>query len=138
MEQVFVDTAAWIALLNTSDRLHHQAQRMMRELEQERAHLVTTELVLVELADSLAAASIRGRTVAFVAGLRQLPILRIIPAQQSLLADAWTLYGQRADKDWGLTDCSSFVVMTREQIVRAFTSDRHFQQAGFIALMSLA
>jgi len=136
LEQVFVDTAAWIALLNTSDRLHRQAQGVMRELEQERAHLVTTELVLIEVADSLAAAAIRAKTVAFVERLRQLPILRIIPAQQQLLAAAWTLYRQRADKDWGLTDCSSFVVMTEEQIVRAFTSDRHFQQAGFTALMS--
>lgn len=136
MEQVFVDTAAWIALLNTSDRLHDQARCVMRELEGEQVHLVTPELVLIELADSLSAASIRGRTVAFVEGLRQLPILRILPVQQPLLSDAWTLYSRRADKDWGLTDCSSFVVMTQEKIVRAFTSDRHFEQAGFTALMS--
>ena len=135
MEQVFVDTAAWIALVNTNDRLYHQAQRVMRELEQERAHLVTTELVLIEVADSLAAASIRTKTVAFIERLRQLPILRIIPAQEPLLDAAWILYGERSDKDWGLTDCSSFVVMTSEQIARAFTSDHHFEQAGFIALM---
>jgi predicted nucleic acid-binding protein len=110
----------------------------MHQLEQEQVHLVTTELVWIEVADSLSAASIRSRTVVFVEGLRQLPILRIIPAQKPLLTDAWSLYSQRADKDWGLTDCSSFVVMTQEKIVRAFTSDHHFQQAGFTALMSPA
>lgn len=104
MEQVFVDTAAWIALLNTNDRLYHQAQRVMRELEQERAHLVTTELVLIEVADSLAAASIRAKTVAFVEKLRQLPILRITPVQEPLLATAcvdalWRALRQRLEPD---------------------------------------
>ena len=45
------------------------------------------------------------------------------------------LYEQRLDKDWGLTDCISFVVMQREQIQEAFTSDKHFEQAGFIRLL---
>jgi predicted nucleic acid-binding protein len=136
MEHVFVDTAAWIALLNTSDRLHGQAQRVMSELQQQRIHLVTTEFVLLEVADSLAAPPVRAKTITFIDGLRQLPILRTVPAQQRLLADAWTLYGQRADKGWGWTDCTSFVVMAQEQIVRAFTSDHHFEQAGFTVLMS--
>ena len=47
----------------------------------------------------------------------------------------WQLYSQRLDKEWGLTDCISFAAMTRENIVTAFTSDHHFEQAGFAKLM---
>jgi len=69
---------------------------------------------------------VRAHTVTFINGLRQLTILHIIPASPSLLADGWTLYSQRPDKEWSLTDCISFVVMTQEHMTRAFTSDHHF------------
>ena len=62
--------------------------------------------------------------------------LEIVPVSQSLLADGWALYCQRCDKDWGLTDCISFVIMTQRQIMQAFTSDHHFEQARFINLLS--
>lgn len=40
-----------------------------------------------------------------------------------------------AFKEWGLTDCISMVVMQERGVVRAFASDHHFEQAGFIRLM---
>ena len=97
--------------------------------------MVTTELVLLEVADALSAPQLRSRTVAYIEWLRQWSKVHIIPADQRLLMDGWRLYTQRPDKDWGLTDCTSFVVMSRDQITVAFTSDRHFQQAGFTTLL---
>lgn len=135
MDKVFVDTAAWIALLNTSDALHPPALQVMNQLRQQKAFLVTTEFVLLEVADALSTPTIRTKTVAFINSLRQLNILQIIPISQALFANGWQLYSQRHDKEWGLTDCISFVVMTQEQITIAFTSDHHFQQAGFIKLL---
>lgn len=135
MDKVFVDTAAWIALLNTSDALHQPAKQVMNQLQQQKAFLVTTEFVLLEVADALSAPAIRTKTIAFINGLRQLNILQILPISQALFANGWQLYSQRPDKEWGLTDCTSFVVMTQEQITIAFTSDHHFQQAGFIKLL---
>jgi predicted nucleic acid-binding protein len=52
-----------------------------------------------------------------------------------LLEKGLALYESRLDKDWGLTDCTSFVVMQQRGITEAFTSDRHFEQAGFVRLM---
>jgi predicted nucleic acid-binding protein len=45
------------------------------------------------------------------------------------------LYRARADKDWSLTDCISFVVMEERGIADALTGDRHFEQAGFQAML---
>jgi predicted nucleic acid-binding protein len=133
--KVFVDTAAWIALANADDELHSRAGQIMSDLLTQKARLVTTEFVLLEVADALGAPSLRTNTIQFINRLRQAPILRIIPVSEELLADGWTLYSQRLDKDWGLTDCTSFVVMLSEQITQAFTSDRHFEQAGFVKLL---
>jgi predicted nucleic acid-binding protein len=136
MRKVFVDTAAWIALINISDDLHVPAQQVMSVLRQQKAQLMTTEFVLLEVADALSAPLNRLHTAAFVDGLWRLPVLRIILASHELLADGWELYKQRLDKDWSLTDCTSFVVMMRERITQAFTSDHHFEQAGFVKLLS--
>jgi hypothetical protein len=51
------------------------------------------------------------------------------------MAKGVQLYAQRPDKEWSLTDCISFVVMTQEGIFDALTGDRHFEQAGFVALL---
>jgi len=65
----------------------------------------------------------------------QLKSTKIVTLSQDLLQSGLSLYEQRSDKDWGLTDCISFIVMQREQIQEAFTSDKHFEQAGFIRLL---
>ncbi len=135
MTKVFVDTAARIALLNVRDALHPQANQVMDRLVRLKTPLVTTEFILLEVGDALCATNSRSQTVAFISSLRLLESVQIIPVSQKLLDEGWTLYSQRTDKDWGLTDCISFVVMTQEGVTQAFTSDRHFEQAGFVKLL---
>lgn len=137
MDEVFVDTVAWLALINTSDALHEPAHRIMEQLRAQRARLATTEFILLKVADALCASSIRERTIQFLDGLRRLPVLTILPLSEDLRFAGWELYRQRKDKSWGLTDCISFAVMTERQMMLAFTSDHHFSQAGFIKLLSL-
>lgn len=135
MPTVLVDTAAWIALVNTRDELHERAKQIMSELRDTNVALITTEFVLLEVANAFCAAAWRGKAVRLIEGLRSLPNLRIIEADSSLLSAGWQLYCDRLDKDWSLTDCASFAVMENEQIKEAFTSDHHFEQAGFIKLL---
>ncbi|MBW4580925.1 MAG: PIN domain-containing protein [Tildeniella nuda ZEHNDER 1965/U140] len=135
MKRIFVDAVAWIALLNSRDSLHQTAKQLMMSFQQQNVSLVTTEFVLLEVADALSSPASREVTVAYVKRLRVLNRLEIIPVSQTLLFEGWTLYSQRPDKEWGLTDCISFVVMSQQQLTQAFTSDRHFKQAGFANLL---
>jgi len=48
---------------------------------------------------------------------------------------AFQLFRSRQDKEWGLVDCLSFVVMQSLSITEALTADDHFNQAGFRALL---
>jgi len=90
----------------------------------------------LELADGLASPNHRQRTARFIRQLRASPAVSVVSASTPLLLEALTLYESRADKPWSLTDCTSFVVMKHEGLVEALTGDRHFQQAGFNALLS--
>jgi hypothetical protein len=138
MAEVFVDTVAWLALLNASDTLYAPAHQVMEELRAQQAWLTTTEFVLLEVADALCSPPVRGQTIRFIEGLRRLPVLDIIPASDGLLAMGWKLYCQRNDKSWSLTDCISFAVMQEKHLTQALTSDHHFTQAGFTKLLSYA
>lgn len=39
------------------------------------------------------------------------------------------------DKEWGLVDCLSMIVAEEAGIVEIFTTDHHFEQAGFTILL---
>jgi predicted nucleic acid-binding protein len=54
-----------------------------------------------------------------------------------LLQKAFELYKAYDDKNWGMTDCVSFVVMREEEVTEALTSDQHYVQTGFTALMKV-
>jgi predicted nucleic acid-binding protein len=60
----------------------------------------------------------------------------IVPPGEELFSCGLALFSQRLDKDWSLTDCISFVVMERLGLQEALTGDRHFEQAGFRALLA--
>ena len=58
-----------------------------------------------------------------------------MPQTAVLFREALALYRQHQDKEWGLTDCSSFVIMRRLGLTESLTFDHHFEQAGFVALL---
>ena len=135
MKKVFIDTAAWLALLNIDDIWHQQAKQIRLELVKQNYIFITTEFILLEVRYALCSQSLRKNTANFLHNIYQLKSIKIITLSQELFQLGLSLYEQRLDKDWGLTDCISFVVMQREQIQEAFTSDKHFEQAGFIRLL---
>ena len=59
------------------------------------------------------------------------PMVVVEPASTELVQAGLDLYRRRPDKDWPLTDCTSFIVMEENGITDALTGDVHFRQAGF-------
>lgn len=132
---VFMDTAYLNARVNSRDQWHDAAERWERRIVAERLKLVTTEFVLVELADSLASVQFRTVAIETIAILRSSLTTEIIPTSTTLFDAGLDLYVRRSDKNWGLTDCMSFVVMRERGLYSALTTDEHFRQAGFRALL---
>ena len=63
------------------------------------------------------------------------PRCRVNEAAGARLNRAVNLFRKRSDKAWSLADCLSFVVMNELQLVDALTTDHHFTQAGYRALL---
>jgi uncharacterized protein len=132
-ERIFLDTAFIQALLNRRDSLHDAATRIWPRVRTAR-ETVITDAVIIEVCNALAAIN-REAAVAFVHGCYADPGITVIEVNPALLARAVAFYAQHKDKEWGLTDCISFLVMREEELVLAATADRHFAQAGFTALL---
>ena len=129
MTEVFVDTSYWLALLHSKDALHTQARQVPKP-----QRLVITAAIQIEVMNAFSAPRFRALAVSFW-HMTQHPDIVIVQLTTELLEAAANLFEKRADKEWSLTDCISFVVMQDRGITDALTADHHFEQAGFRALL---
>jgi len=90
---------------------------------------------VIEVGNSLTRAGDRAVFLDFYRALRQDGKLQVISASTELQDRGATLFGERPDKEWSLTDCISFVIMTDRGMHEALTADRDFEEAGFRALL---
>ena len=126
--QVFLDTSYLIALIRKNDMRHTAA---MQAAGMYTGPFLTSDLVLVEFANSLSLPPYRLTSVIVIEKIRADKNTMIIPYTSDGMTRALNLYKARHDKAWGLIDCFSFVIMQEKQIKRAVTFDEHFRQAGF-------
>jgi predicted nucleic acid-binding protein len=135
VNRVFLDTSGLIAVTNVDDQWHSQAELVWGELVKTGTLFLTTSLILIEIADGLSRIRHRSLAIDLCDRLRNSSQVEIVRASEVIEAQAWDLFRQSRDKEWGMTDCTSFVVMRDRNIHQAFTNDRHFEQAGFIRLL---
>jgi len=130
---VFADAFFWIALLNRRDEYHEKARLYLQDFQ---GTILTTQWVLAEVADAMASSTVRRCIQPFFQELAANQAIPVVDATSDLFLRGTILYHERPDKNWSLTDCISFVVMTDHGISEALTGDHHFSQAGFRPIFS--
>ena len=134
---VFLDTNGWLALLNSGDTRHVQVDGTWRELIRGGARIVLTDWIVAETGNGSAKSQRKHRVMEAIQATIQNSNVELIFIADAMLQRSLEFFGQHADKSWGLVDCASFLVMRDHGITDAFTSDKHFEQAGFRCLLSL-
>jgi uncharacterized protein len=132
MKLAFADTSCFVAFAGPSDSFHARAVELSRSLL---GRIITTEYVLVEMGGLLCRPQDRPAFVNLVRDLQTDPSVQVVPASRILLRAGFELFAARPDKEWSLVDCISFVVMKKRRLKEALTTDHHFVQAGFRALL---
>lgn len=129
--KLFVDSGAWIALFDKSDKYHLRASQALRTLREQSTFLLTSDYILDETLTHLLYAT--GRHVALRFGHWALATDYVVIARvdQEIWDSAWTMFQAYDDKAWAFTDCTSFILMQRLNLWQAFTFDHHFAQMGF-------
>lgn len=135
MNKFFLDAAYTIALSAVTDQYHQKAEILAKQIESEAIPLITTRAVVLEIGNALARIRYRAAAIELLDSLEEDPSVEILPLSEELYNRAMELYRQPPDKEWGITDCISFVVMQDYGLTEALTTDEHFKQAGFRALL---
>jgi predicted nucleic acid-binding protein len=130
---LFVDTSAWYAILDPSDRNHQKASELAEAISSSHTQLYITNLIKAE-----AHALILNRLGHFAADkfLAQLATMNIITiyVTEADELSALALIAKYQDKDFSLTDATSFIVMDNLKLTTAFAFDRNFEQYGLVVL----
>jgi hypothetical protein len=132
MKPVFADAFFFLALMNKRDASHASAVELVDRIF---GTIVTTQWILVEVADAFSHPRDRGLFAMLLKLIESDDRIYVVSASKTLFDRGVTLYLNRQDKDWSLTDCISFVVMEARHIKDALTGDHHFEQAGFTVLL---
>ncbi|MDM8566677.1 PIN domain-containing protein [Candidatus Halobeggiatoa sp. HSG11] len=136
--KVFMDTAFLIAVIDTSDNYHDLAITCYKKLIKQKWSVITTEAVLIEIGNGLSKLKWRQVANKWIISIQESKtIFKVVPTTTELLNKSINLYGKRLDKEWGLTDCISFVVMEEYKLTNVLTFDHHFEQAGYKIFMDI-
>lgn len=134
-DYVFLDSAYASALAAPDDDCHNRANELAAEIKGSNVRLVTTDAVILEIGDALSKPKYRPAASKLIRSILTARVIEVVPLTPAIVRRAFDLFYQRPDKGWGLTDCVSFIVMADRQIRRALTTDEHFEQAGFVAML---
>jgi uncharacterized protein len=129
---ILADTSFWIALANPDDALH---KRAVAWSDKSRDRLLVLEYVLWETINTLSDPKDRPKGHRIAEQVVDREQYEFVPASSQLRQQTLAFHASRTDKYWSFTDCAAFVVMQQRGVRQALTYDRHFEQAGFEALL---
>ncbi len=129
---VFVDTSAFVAIMDTDDENHLRASRIWERIVSGDEVLVTSNYVLVE---TLALVQHRlGMEAVTTFEEDMVPLLEVEwIGEQAHHAGVTTMIGA-GRRRLSLVDCTSFDMMRSLGIKSVFSFDRHFREQGFALL----
>jgi predicted nucleic acid-binding protein len=135
VNSLFVDTSAWMAILDAGDVNHPTAVAYQTEIVDSCSLLVTNyildelyTLTLMDLGYRFAMSVKRKLDL-----MSESRLLEVVWVDRALADESWRVFERfNQDKQWSFTDCVSYTVMKQRAIQEAFAFDHHFEQMGFI------
>ena len=129
---IFVDTSAWFAAFVSSDIDHKKAKSCLDQYDEK---LITTDYIFDELLTLMKQRGEYAKALEigelFLYG--EYADLMLVSLED--VESAWDVFKRFRDKGWSFTDCTSYVVMKKLEITKAFAFDAHFSQFGFAEIV---
>jgi len=132
LEDIFVDTSAWIALVDKDDSHHKEVASSYPSLLKNHRNLITSNFVIAETYIIILNELGHKLAIDFLEKLKASPRILKIYSNEDIEAEAEPILVKYSDQDFSYTDAVSFVIMKRQKIRKAFSFDKHFVIAGFV------
>lgn len=130
MNRVFIDTSAFVALRNKSEREHRRARQALQKLQKARAQLFTSNYVFSETYTVLLVRVGRSEAVEWGRKFRQGSVIELLRVDEETEDAAWNILEHHSDKRYSYVDATSFALMEKYNIEHAFVFDCRFDQYG--------
>ena len=127
----FVDTSAWGALALRRDPLHPRAVTAWEQMAESHARIVTSVPVILETVTFLERHTSRDVALRWKDSLDSITNFSVLVCTEADMRDAWQYYTRRDLHKLSAIDATSFVLMSKHGIGRAFSFDHHFASVGF-------
>jgi predicted nucleic acid-binding protein len=126
---VFIDTSAFLAVLNADDSHHRKAAATWKTIVENGTPLFTHNYVVLEtfavLQNRIGVEAARG----FIEDI--VPVMQVEWVTEVDHGQGITAVLTAARRQLSLTDCVSFSIMRRLGLRKVFCFDKHFQEQGF-------
>jgi predicted nucleic acid-binding protein len=132
--RVLIDTSAYFAVANRQDASHARCSMVLAQLVADRRRLFTTNFILAELHALLLTRIGRHTAIRALDEIDQSRTTTVVRVNARDEQRARQIVHQYQDKDFLLTDATSFAVMERLGIGQAFTLDHNFAQYGWVMI----
>ncbi|NJM73243.1 MAG: type II toxin-antitoxin system VapC family toxin [Scytonema sp. RU_4_4] len=133
---MLLDTSGLLCFLHKDEPQHKRAVELITTTSRT---LLTHNYVLAELvALALVRGFSRSTVLSYTLELLSNSNVQIVWVDEPLHREAMDLLLARQDKTYSLCDAVSFVLMRRQGIMEALTTDKHFEQEGFTRLLRSA
>jgi predicted nucleic acid-binding protein len=129
---IFIDTSAFLAVLNANDLFHSAAKASWEEILASNSTLFTSNYVLLETTALLQHRFGIEAVRLFESDI--LPILEIAWVDEAIHKRGMSALLVANRRNLSLVDCTSFEVMRKVGLDAAFTIDPHFRELGFTVI----
>ena len=126
---VFIDTAAFLAVLNANDQLHPSAKKSWDEVISTDSALFSSNYVILETTALLQHRFGIEAVRLFESDI--LPIIEIAWVDEVIHKQGMSALLVANRRNLSLVDCTSFEIMRQVGLEAVFTFDPHFREQGF-------
>jgi predicted nucleic acid-binding protein len=131
-DELFLDTSGLLCMFDKADLRHQIAYDYFRQAK----FLLTSNYVLAEFVPLVTSRKLhRTSSLFFLKNLVLLPRLTLVWIDEVKHQMAMKIIENRLDKNYSLCDAVSFVLMRERGITESLTTDKHFEQEGFVRLL---
>ncbi len=134
---IFVDTSAFLALVNEKDNNHTAAAHFLEDIQNGRIKIrkiITSDYVIDETLTRIRYAVGQKEAVQWGKDILASNVVEKLEVGRELFELAWELFQTYDDKKLSFTDCTCFAIMKKKSIEKAFSFDGDFERMGFILL----
>ena len=135
---VFADTSFFFALVAKRDPAHRQAVKAFAKLLRAQSRVITTDYIIDETLTLTKARINAPAALALLDRIERSEAINLEDIAPQRFDAAKAFFAKHADHGYSFTDCTSFVLMRELRMTQALTTDRHFIEAGFEALLPVA